>query len=200
MKQNLFLITAMALILVMFFVLGGSPGPRDISWQGQHWQYSGRAQNDLVYTFHSGDQFTVQRQGSGNFIIGLQGEEYSGSVQGTEISVRFPDGRQVHGIQYEGEMQTYVAPEDAPLFELLLAADTAVSPKTFKLVAGILVFIYSILNVRYPRHCVFVTMRFRRLINAGARPTSYHIKVSQVVGMVLLLASWCLILMGLWHI
>lgn len=200
-----YLLPAMVVLLALFFLFAGMPGPDDVIWMNQVWDYTHRNDGELTYESEAGS-LKIRVHGVGSYTLSFQGQEYLVAMGSDQITILFPDGRELMGaIVGSGKNRGVdgidpVSPAELPIFELALEADRVARPDTTRLVIGILVMVYGIFNVINPKGFVRVTMAFRRWMIGKTKPTDFNIKSSRIMGGFFVVAGWFIILMSVWRV
>ena len=194
-------------LLAIFVAFNGLPEPGNIVWQNQDWAYSDENDGILEYKSETGMSFTVQVQGSGQYILGFQGQEYRLDVTREDVLIEFPDGQELKGgiIGPDSdktivEIDNYLSPEHLPLFYLALEVDRVNRPHGARLFVGIIIMLYGAMSSFMPRGFAKFTLYFRRWMGANSEPTEFNIRSTRNLGGFFVLAGWLIVLMSIWKV
>jgi len=192
-------------ILVLFFLIGGVPKPAEIEWKQYTWTYAGRDNGVIRYTSTYGGEFTVDRQSGGNFILGIDGKEYEVSVNGSQMVVTFPDGRDVRvtvayfdDYLYFPFLDANLSRHEGDVVRLGAEVDRVLEPKGSYIALSIFFLLLGAVNYGYPLACARFELSFRAWMVKDAEPTEEYVLMTKIFGGLIILGGWIFLLYIIW--
>jgi len=205
MKRFKWPILVMLGILILFCIVGGLPRPGDIQWKQYTWTYADRDGGVIRYVSSYGGEFTVDRQSGGKFILGIDGRKYDVSVDGSQITVSFPDGRNVSAtVAYFDDYPYFpfvddnISRHDGEVFRLAAEADRVFEPKGGYITLALFIMALGVVHYGYPLACARFELSFRSWMIKDPEPTEEYVLVNKIFGGIFLVGGWLFLLLLIW--
>lgn len=205
MKRFVLPLSVMLGILILSFIIGGVPKPKDIEWQQYTWTYAGRDGGVVKYASQYGGEFTVDRLSGGKFTLGYQENEYRVSIEKSLIEITFPDGREIDATMFFFDDVVYfpfsdeLAAADLRILDLAAKVDRVFQPKGGYIALAVIITALGAVNYGFPLACAKFALLFRAWMVKDPEPTEEYIMLTKIFGGILMLGGWIFLLYTIWN-